>query len=86
MAPMAAGAYADPSLHLLLAPPRNAASLAMAPGAAASGGGNLVYLALSDDEARAIRTMRMGSLEPLRVLPTPHGALTCLPGSSVSMH
>ena len=85
MAPMAAGAYADPSIHLLLAPPRNAAAVALAPGAPANSGGNLVYLALSDDEARAIRTMRMGSLEPLRVLPTSHGALTCMPGSSVSM-
>ena len=85
MAPLTTGAYADPSIHLLLAPPRNTASGALAPGAAASGGGNLVYLALSDDEARAIRTMRMGSLEPLRVLPSPHGALTCMPGSSVSM-
>ena len=86
MAPMSAGAYADPSIHLLLAPPRCAPSGAMAPGAAASGGGNLVYLALSDDEARAIRSMRLGSLEPLRVLPPPHGALACVPGNSVSMH
>ena len=85
MAPMSAGAYADPSIHLLLAPPRNAASVAVAPGTAATSGGNLVYLALSDDEARAIRNMRMGSLEPLHVLPTSHGALTCMPGSSVSM-
>ena len=86
VAPMPAGAYADPSLHLMQAAPRNAASLAVAPGAAANGGCNLVYLALSDDEARAIRTMRMGSLEPLRMLTAPHGTLTCLPGSSVSMH
>ena len=48
--------------------------------------GNLVYLDLSDDEARAIRSMRLGSLEPLRVLPPPHGALACVPGNSVSMH
>ena len=85
MAPVAAGAYADPVVHLLLAPPRGSPSGTLAPGTAAGGGGNPVFMSLSDDEARTIRSLRMGSLEPLRVLPPPHGALV-VPGTSVSLH
>ena len=85
LAPAAAGAYADPVVHLLLAPPRGSAPGTLAPGTAAGGGGNPFFMSLSDDEARTIRSMRMGSLEPLRVLPPPHGALV-VPGTSVSLH